>query len=115
MKKATRSVGTILNNPSSHLARLLASVHVLQELDQIIGATLPAPAADHCKAANIKGNQLVIIANSAAWATRLRYQGAQLIASLQEVPKFAHINDIHIKIRDLSHLQSVTKPTGGSL
>jgi len=103
MKKATPSVGTILKNPSSHLARLLASVHLLQELDQIIADNLPANTGQHCKAANLKENQLVIIAESSAWATRLRYQGPQLIASLQRIPKFAHINDIHIKIRDMSN------------
>ena len=103
-KPASQSVGTILNNPSSHLARLLASVHLLQELDQIIADKLPANIGDHCKAANIKDNQIVIIADSSAWATRLRYQGPQLLKNLRQIPKFAHINDIHIKIRDMSRL-----------
>lgn len=104
MKKSTQSVGTILKNPSSHLARLLASVHVLQEIDQILTNEIPGDVGQHCRAANIKENQLVIIADSSTWATRLRYQGNLLIASLKENPKFAHINDIHIKIRDLSRL-----------
>ena len=101
MKNQPKPVGAILGEASSRLEQLLGRVEILRKLDQTIKQQLPEPMHAHCQVANIKENQLVIFADSQAWATRLRYQRNELISSLKKSPEFARINDIEIKVRSL--------------
>ncbi len=46
---------------------------MLRELTQQLHRSLPADMRPHCEVANLRGNTLVLIADSPAWASRLRY------------------------------------------
>jgi hypothetical protein len=48
-----------------------------------VRSLLPADLAGHCVAARVHDRQLVLHADSAVWATRLRYLAPQLLSLLQ--------------------------------
>ncbi len=61
---------------------LLALLDQQRQLLQAIRTSLAPPLAAHCLYATLKEGQLTLITDSAAWATRLRYQIPELTASL---------------------------------
>jgi hypothetical protein len=66
--------------PLRRLAAALARQRAL--LDAVAGA-LPAELAAHCVSASIEGAALRLLADSPAWATRLRYHGNDLRRALR--------------------------------
>lgn len=48
-------------------------------LEQRLLARLPAPLRGHCRLGRIRNNTLILIVDSAAWATRLRFLTPQLV------------------------------------
>jgi predicted nucleic acid-binding Zn ribbon protein len=57
-----------------------AAARVLANWDQLVGAEV----ADHCRPASLQDGELVLVAESSAWATQLRLLDRTLRARLQE-------------------------------
>ena len=55
--------------------------------------------AAHCQVANLENNHLVVITDSALWATQFRFQIAALLVKLQQHPELSHLKNISCKIR----------------
>lgn len=92
-------------------ARLLEHARQLQSIDTHLSACLGAEAAAHAQVANRSNGQLVIHADSAAWATRLRYLAPQLLRCLRKTPSLADLQGINIKVSPLAQPASpVTRP-----
>ena len=68
----------ILEQPQNHLARLMDKVNYLSDLNQRFHAILDPKLAKHCQIANLKNEQLVVVADSSSWATKIRYGWAIL-------------------------------------
>lgn len=60
-------------------ASLRQALAAHSSLEQRLLARLPAPLRPHCRLGRIRDNTLIIIVDSAAWATRLRFLSAQLV------------------------------------
>ncbi|HEY5790202.1 MAG TPA: DUF721 domain-containing protein [Gammaproteobacteria bacterium] len=71
------SVATVL---SSRLAELSAGAASDAALTRRLREALPAGLAPHLRAAHVDAGVLTLYADSAAWATRFRYAGAELLA-----------------------------------
>jgi hypothetical protein len=54
----------------------------LQQLDARLRAALPDSLSQHVRVANLQDDRLVMLADSAAWATRLRYQRQRVLQTL---------------------------------
>lgn len=79
-----RPFANLLNNADPAQRRLLSKARRLQALQTQLRSLLPESQADHVAVANIRGQRLVLSADSNAWATRLRYQSADLLRSLRD-------------------------------
>lgn len=79
------------------LQPLMQKAHSLARLDQRVGALLPASIKGHCRVANMRDTALVLLVDSAAWATRLRYLAPDLCRQLQagELP---HLTRVEVRI-----------------
>ena len=55
------------------LASLVERARFLRQLDRSIRAQLPETLSPHVQVANLRGDCLVMLADSPTWATRLRY------------------------------------------
>lgn len=69
------------NNGINHL---LARARAYAQLDQRVRAHLPSDCAEHCRIACVRDETLVIIADSAAWATRARLLSDQWLAAVRQ-------------------------------
>jgi hypothetical protein len=66
------------------LAGLITRARELDALDRRLRATLPAALAAECRLANLREDELVFLARSAAWASRLRLSSRRLLAEARE-------------------------------
>lgn len=55
-----------------------SAARVVGEWDALVGAEI----ADHCRPASLLEGELVLVAESSAWATQLRLMGSQLVRRL---------------------------------
>ena len=62
-------------------ARLAAKAAELDALDRALRQTLPTSLRDQVRFARARGDRLVFLASSPAWASRLRLMQAQLLAT----------------------------------
>ncbi|HLU05431.1 MAG TPA: DciA family protein [Woeseiaceae bacterium] len=67
------------------LDRLVEHSQNMGNLAQLLRASLPADAAGHLLAANLKEpGELVLICSSSSWAARLRYESEQLLKAARK-------------------------------
>ncbi len=80
----------------SKFATIQAQMQQNQASLQMVKRLLPAPLCDHCLSVVIKSRQLILYADSSAWASRLRYFSRELASRLSN--KHLDINKISVKI-----------------
>ena len=54
----------------------------LRRLDRAFRKLLPGPAQAHCRVANLRGDTLVVAADSPVWASRIRYESRQILREM---------------------------------
>lgn len=75
-----RSIASLLGNePDSLIERLVAQQSENDTLFHTLKANLPARQAEHLVAVSCRGNSLVLVADSPAWANLIRYQTAKIL------------------------------------
>ncbi len=72
----------ILGIRGSELARIVKRAGELDGLLACVRAALPEAARERVFGVNLRSDTLVVIADSAAWAARVRYSGEALRARL---------------------------------
>lgn len=80
------------------LADVLRRAGKLRRLDQALRSRLPADLAGHVHVANVRAARLVVIADSAAWATRLRFHGGNILQDLRS-PDGGELRRLDIQVR----------------
>lgn len=100
--KTPKRVAGLLAGNHDTLQPLLARAKRLEQLDHALRNQLPPPLNQHCQLANIRGDTLVLHADSSAWALKLRYSVPVMLAQLQKQPALQHLRGIDIKVRPAS-------------
>lgn len=80
--KLPKSVGEVLRGSTTGLGNLLQQARRLQKLEQEFKSLLDPAMADNVSVAAEHGQILVIVASSAALATRLRMDSKSLVSAL---------------------------------
>jgi hypothetical protein len=75
------SVTLALSSPG--LSDLVERARFLKQLDSQLRAELPASLSAHVRVANLHEDRLVMVADSATWATRLRYERQKILLALR--------------------------------
>jgi len=105
--KLSRSVNKVLVEANDDLAILVTRTKQLSYLTQLLRQQLEPDLAVHCYIGRLDNDTLVILVDSAAWASKLRFHSQSLLPPLQAAHQsFAQIQQIRIKILS----QSVTAP-----
>jgi hypothetical protein len=91
-----RSLQLLLGSGAS--AGLLEHVHYLQTLNEQLCACVAPDTASHVQVADLNADRLLIHADSAAWATRLRYLAPQILRCLHRVPSLTALRRIDIRV-----------------
>jgi len=69
---------------SSGFSRLAEQAEAARSLTERVRRSLPQPLRDHVLSANRRGEELVVLVDSAAWSAQVRYAGRRLIDALHE-------------------------------
>ena len=83
----------------TQLKQLTAQAERLEALDRLFGRDLSAALRAHVRLAAVRDGCLVVHADSAAWATQLRYRTPEIIASLPAEPEFAGVRSLRVPNR----------------
>jgi len=89
---ATKPLGNLLN-PSNDgdLGDLVRRAREMGELTNVLARALPEEHAQGIVAANVReGGELVVIAATSAWASRLRYETDALLEAARSTGVEAH-------------------------
>ena len=101
--KSTRPINKLFQEADSDLAILVTRTRLLKRLTHILRTQLENDLAEHCYIGNIEQDTLVILADTAARASKLRFYSAQLLESLPQVDAvFAAIKFIKVKVLSLT-------------
>lgn len=93
-----RPIRRLLETEVRSLNGLMEHARRLERLAREIRAALPHPLADHCRLANVRRGSLILQVDSAAWATRLRYQVPGLLKQFRKHASLAQVTDIKIRV-----------------
>ncbi|MBK1701372.1 DUF721 domain-containing protein [Thiococcus pfennigii] len=84
MTKPLRHVSGFLR-PSAALVAQLEEIRRDQAMLREARRALPPSLREHCRRAVFSGDSVTLVAESAVWATRLRFMGPEILARLAEV------------------------------
>jgi hypothetical protein len=73
------AMGELLRSRPGRLAELCRRAGELARLQEVLRGGLPGPARDHLLVADFNETSLVLLADSPAWAARLRFQVPELL------------------------------------
>jgi len=82
---------------------LVHRVNSLKILQTILLKCLPENVSHHCQVANITEGQLVIMVDSANWATQIRFNMGDLLQKLRQ----------HAPLYSLKHISCIVRPPVG--
>jgi hypothetical protein len=97
--KLSRSLDKLFEEAHDDLGILVTRTRQLKRWTSIFRTHTDTDLAPHCFISNIEDSTLTIYVDSAAWATRLRFQVPQLIPVLRASnPVFAKLESIKVKV-----------------
>lgn len=116
--KSSRSLDKLFEQASDDLAILITRTRQLKRLTNLFRSHLEQDLASHCYLSNVKEAELTVYVDSAAWATRLRFQVPQLLPILRRTnPIFSKLQAVRVKILTPDNLESnnSVKSTGPTM
>lgn len=81
-----KSLHKLATAGGGELELLIRHAACMQCLSQALHAHLGPPFDAHCQVANVRDGMLVVQADSSAWAAKLRFQVAAILAHLNQQP-----------------------------
>ena len=78
----SQPLNDLLSKPGSAQQRLLRKAGQLEKLQLQLHQCLPASLAPHVQLANLRDGRLLLTADSAVWASKLRYLSVDLLQQL---------------------------------
>ena len=101
--KLSRSIHKVLIESNDDLAILVTRTRQITHLTQILRQQLQPDLAPHCYIGNLEQDYLVILVDSAAWASKLRFCAQSLMTQLNRAHhSFANVERLRVKILNQS-------------
>lgn len=100
LKYITMTIQQFLNEDNKTLGALFKRLHQLKIWNEALRESLGPDAivANHCQIVNLKDNQLIIIADSPLWLTRIRFFIPMLLPKLRTYPDLQNIKAMCCKV-----------------
>ncbi len=91
-----------LKRKKDGVADLVTKARFMGQLNQEFLKNVPAPVNLHVQLAYINGSKLHVIADSPAWATKLRFMSAHIIPTLKRnIQYFQYVKEMSISTRPI--------------
>ncbi len=94
---APLQVGSVLKKNGA-LKLLLSEAIRITCLGRTLSGKLPKEFVPHTKLASLRDGCLVLLADTPAWATRLRYATPQILQQLSLCQEFASVRSIRVRV-----------------
>ena len=95
----TKTLAEIITDPRSRLGRLINRAQQLVQITHLFRTAAGSELAQHCSVGYFDGTTLSLVADSAAWATQLRFAIPDLIKTLKVQPEFKSLEKIRYSLR----------------
>ncbi len=106
-----RQLYKFLSQKKGNVADLVTQAKINQKLSKSLNNLLDPALIDHVSLANIRQQTLVLITDSAAWASRARYFSPQLLQKLHNNSHiFGDIRKIEIQVRPAAQNRAARTP-----
>ncbi len=109
---AAKSLEQLLH--SGALDKLLAHGARVAKAHEALRNQLEASLREHCRVVNIKGDTVIMMADSPVWATRLRLQTGAMLEILRE-RGFAELRTLRIKVSPVNVARAAVPRHGPQL
>lgn len=96
--KTPSNIKSIFGQSDGALASILRKAQQLKILQDRVAACLTPPLREHCWVADVKGDTLILMTDSAAWATRLNYMVNDLLYVLKTEHQLGELRSIKCKV-----------------
>jgi len=93
-----KPVISLLRKPGSQLESLAIQGRKFQQLTASIHNLLPEVMRKHCLGVGIRGTRLILVTDTAAWATSLRFQSRDLLRQMRAQPNFSQLESVRVKV-----------------
>lgn len=98
-KNRTLPISMLLQNQNSPITKLYKKSLTIYTIDKKLKEILQPSLKQHFQLANIDGDVATLLANSAAWATHLRYNIPAILNALNDQLHFISVKTIRIKVK----------------
>lgn len=96
---AENLISRLVHASESTLGHLVAQANHLLSQQDVVKTALPANCQSHCQLVSYRNRTLTLQADTAAWATKIRFQQRSLIQHLKKMPGFAKIQTVRVNVR----------------
>lgn len=83
----------------SPLQKIIQKARLIMALEDQLKNILPDNFANQCTVANIHANSVIIHVQSAAIATRLRFQEQEILQKINKIKQFSVVRGVQFKVR----------------
>ncbi len=90
---------TLLSDEHSHLGRLIQTAQRLSTLNETLQTLLDTELKSRCQVSHYDQGILYVVAESSAWATRLRFCHTTLLSRLRQDPAWCGIKSLQVRVR----------------
>ncbi len=94
-----KKIRKYLSGSSDELENLITRALEISHLNIKFHSILDKTLKNHCDIANFRDGNLVLLTDSPAWISRLRYQIPSLLKQLQQLSEFKGITQIKLRIQ----------------
>lgn len=89
----------LLTNLETPLGKLIVQARAIEDLNQTFSKILDPALIAHCRVGTFENGILTLFAESASFATRLRYQVPTILSTLRNFSQWASLRSIQVKIQ----------------
>jgi len=94
-----KKIHKYLSGSRDELERLITHAVEISHLNAKLHSIIDKSLKNHCVTANFSDGILVLLTDSPAWISRLRYQIPSLLNQLQQLPEFTGLIQIKLRIQ----------------
>lgn len=97
-KNSAKSINQVLSGDCGGLRALVVRARQLHQLTALLRRHLPVAMRDHCTVSGVDGQTLIVCADSAAWASKLRFHAPTLVPAMRALPALGDVQQLRVKI-----------------
>jgi hypothetical protein len=94
-----KSLGNILAASENRLQSTLERAYQLQAISRQMQDTLGSPLGDHLSLGNLRDDMAILLADSPVWLSKARYEAANILYILRQLPGLEHLQKVHFKVK----------------